>query len=272
LLDETKFILPPIDTVHAVFGTPGLVRAARYRAARHKSDKSLRELDPHRGHGSMRLLFGPGFTTQYDDGFATLGYRVALHDFADPAVGQPALSQVQFLDGRVRYEARRRRFTLNEVTFAELLTLHPLTLGFKPSWRARAYGLRFHDRGCDNDDCFAHGLDASLGLSLATSDERLAMFAMADAYFLFSDGFDGIDGSSFRGGLGPYAGVRLNVPDEVVAMFSGTWSYLPGERVKSTYELRGSLRFSLATDVAIGTEVLVQPRAIESQFLSYLYF
>jgi hypothetical protein len=74
----------------------------------------------------MCVLLGTGFTSQHDDGFATLGYRMDLHDLADPSVGQLALSQVQHLDARVRYDARRRRFTLNEVTFAELLTLQSL--------------------------------------------------------------------------------------------------------------------------------------------------
>ena len=272
LLEATKYVVPPVDTVKALFDTPGVVRSIHYRAAPPTRRVPPEQKAPHLGHGSMRVLLGSGFTSQNDDGFATLGYRIALHDFADPAVGQPALSQIQFMDVRLRYEAKRRRFSLNELTFAELFALHPVGLGFEPSWRVRAHGSRITDDGCLSDDCFAHGLDGSLGLTIATSNERVAVFAMADAYVLFSSNLDGIGGSFVRAGIGPYAGLRFNAPDPLVAVVSGTWSYLPGQSAKSTYELRGALRGRLETDVALGMEALIQPGAIEAQFLSYLYF
>jgi len=213
LIEHTKFVVAPVDTVKALFETPGLVTRIRHRPASHDGSAPLRQQSPHRGHDSMRVVLGTGFTTQYNDGFFTLGYRMALHDLADPPAGQPGLSQIQFMDVRVRYEAERRRFTLNAATFAELMTLHPLDVGFRPSWRVRAYGERFRDSGCDNEDCFGHGLDASLGLSAATPGQLLTAFAMADAYVLFSGQFDGIGGSFVRAGVGPFAGVRLDAED-----------------------------------------------------------
>lgn len=272
LLEKMNYVVPPVDTVKALFDTPGAVRAVQRRAARPERHVPAERKAPHLGHGSMRLLLGPGFTSQNSDGFATLGYRIALHDLADPALGQPALSQIQFMDVRVRYAAKSRRFTLNELTFAELLALHPLAIGFKPSWRVRAYGMRLRDDGCANDDCFAHGLYGSLGLSLATSNERVVTFAMADGYVLFSGELDGIGGSFVRVGVGPYAGLRLQPLDPLLAVVSGSWSYLPGQSTHSTYELRGAVRASLARDVALGIEALIQPDAAEAQFLSYLYF
>ena len=95
---------------------------------------------------------------------------------------------------------------------------------------------------------------------------------MADAYVLFSGDIDGIGGSFVRAGVGPYAGFRIDALDSLLAVFSGTWSYLPGQSAGSTYELRGALRMALARDVALGVEGLLQPAAIEGQFLSYLYF
>lgn len=272
LLGETKFVVPPVDTVKALFGSPGLVRAIHHRSARRKNSVPLLEQAPHRGHGSMRVVLGTGFTTQYDDGFATLGYRMALHDLADPPLGQPGLAQVQFLRVRARYEALRRRVTLNELTFAEMFALQPLRLGFEPSWRFRAHGLRLRDAGCESDDCFAHGLNGALGLSLATPDERVTGFVMADVLVLYSAELDGIGGSAFRAGLGPYAGIRVNAAGKLVGLLSGTWSYLPRQTLSHSYAVEAALRASVAGDVALGVEALLQPAASEVQLLSYLYF
>jgi hypothetical protein len=272
LLEATNYVVPPVDTVKALFRAPGVVRAVHRRSAEPAQRVPAEQKAPHRGHGSMRVLLGTGFSSQNDDGFATLGYRIALHDLADPSRGQPALSQIQFMDTRLRYEARRRRLTVNELTFAELFALHPLSFGFEPSWRIRAHGTRLRDDGCPRDDCFAHGLDGSLGLALATADERIAAFAMADAYVLFSGDIDGIGGSFVRAGVGPYAGLRIDTLDSLLAVFSGNWAYLPGQSAKSTYELRGALRMTLARDVALGLEGLLQPAALEGQLVSYLYF
>jgi hypothetical protein len=273
LVENTKFVVLPADTVKALFVAPGAVRSVRHLAAR--GEPAAESKSPHLGHGSMRVLFGVGYTSQYDDAFASFGYRIALHDLADPAQGQPELSQVQLLDVRLRYEDRQRRLTLNELTFAELTSLRSILRGPSPSWRVRAYGSRLRDAGCKNDDCFAHGLNGSLGFTLATSNERAAAFAMADAHLIFSPfsrEIDGVGGSIVRAGMGPFAGIRIHAPDEVVTLLSGTWSYLPAQNLTSTYELRGTVRASLAPDAALGVETLVQPRAIEAQFLSYLYF
>ena len=272
LLGATNYVVPPVDTVKALFRAPGAVRAVQYRSAQPTRRAPPEQKAPHLGHGSMRILFGTGFTSEHDDGFATLGYRIALHDLADPPLGQPALSQIQFMDVRLRYEAKRHRLTLNELTFAELFALHPLGVGFEPSWRVRAHGSRIRDDGCTRDDCFAHGLDAALGLALATPDERVAAFAMADGYVLFSGELDGIGGSFVRAGIGPFAGFRIAALSPLLAVVSGSWSYLPGQTTNSTYELRGAVRMTLMRDVALGMEGVLQPNAIEAQFLSYLYF
>jgi hypothetical protein len=273
LIEHTKFVVLPADTVKALFVDPQLVRSVRHSSAHGEAPAGLKS--PHLGHGSMRMLLGVGYTSQYEDSSANLGYRIALHDFADPSAGEPELSQVQFMDVRLRFLTRQRRLELNELTFAELTTLHSLLRGPSPSWRVRAHGYRLHDAGCDNEDCFAHGLNGSLGFSLATRDERVAAFAMADAYLLFSffsGQLDGIGGSFVRAGVGPFAGVRVHAPDPLVTLLTGTWSYLPGQNLTSTYELRGAMRARLAPDVALGIEALIQPSAIEGQFMSYLYF
>jgi hypothetical protein len=226
---------------------------------------------PERGHASRRFALGTGMTTQYGDGFGTLGYRLALHDLADPPDGEPELLQVQFLDVRVRYAIARRALTLDSLTFADVLALNPLTRYEKaPSWRTRAFGVRLHDRGCP--DCFAHGLDAAVGGTLATENEHAAIFFMADTYVAFAGDLDGIGGSFVRLGVGPLAGLRVRLPGDTIGVASAGWSYLPGQNLRSTYDVRATLRGSVGRDVAVGIEAAMQPSSLEVQAGSYFYF
>jgi len=226
---------------------------------------------PERGHDSMRIAFGTGITSQYRNSFGAIGYRLALHDLADPSDGQPELLQLEFLDAQVRYDLGRRELTVERLTFAEVLALNPITQFEKRlSWRARAFGVRLHDRGCS--DCFAHGLEGGLGATFASEDKRAALFVMADAYLAFSGALDGIGGSFVRAGAGPYAGLRLRLPGRTIALFTGSVSYLPFQNLHGTYDFRATLRTALAKDVALGIEAGTQPRSSEVTLQSYVYF
>jgi uncharacterized protein DUF4105 len=226
---------------------------------------------PQRAHGSLRLTWGSGVTSQYQSSFSSLGVRLALHDLADPPDGEPELSQLQFLDTRFRYDLGQRSFTLDRLTFAELVALNPVTRYERAlSWRIRAFGMRLKDAGCP--DCFAHGLDFSLGATLASEDERLAVFVMADVSAAFSARLDGIGGRFARVGLGPLAGVRARLSSQTIGLVTATWSYLPGARLKSTYDVRATLRGALAKNVAVGFEAAAQPLSVEGMLASYLYF
>jgi hypothetical protein len=226
---------------------------------------------PDTSHGTVRLSLGSGLTSQFGSGFGEIGARLALHDFADPPAGAPDLVQVQLLDTRLRYDWGRRELTLDQLTFAELTTLAPLArFDERPSWRARAFGMRFHDDGCA--DCFAHGLNGSVGLATGTDDARFVIFVMADAFVGFASELDGIDGGFVRAGVGPYGGARVQLGASTVALLSGTWSWLPGQEGVTTFDLRGSLRSGLARDVALGIEAASQPRSVEARLATYVYF
>jgi hypothetical protein len=226
---------------------------------------------PDRGPGAMRFTLGSGATTQYGTGFATLGYRLALHDLADPPDGEPELSQLQFLDTRLRYDLGKQSLTLDRLTFAEIVALNPLTRYEKAfSWRAEAFGTRLHDRACP--DCFAHGMDFALGGTIASEDEHVVLFVMGETYVGFSGSLDGIGGSFVRVGAGPYAGLRVRLPDETIALVTGSWSYLPAQSLHSTYDARANLRRPLGKNVALGIEAAMQPLSREAQLDSYLYF
>ncbi len=229
------------------------------------------EKAPERGHASMRLTLGSGITTQYGDGFGTLGYRLTLHDLLDPPNGEPELSLVQMLDTHLRFDVARRKVTLDTLTFAEVLVLNPLTrFERKLSWRARAFGMRLHDRAAP--DSFAHGVDVAIGETIATENEHVALFVMADAYVALSGSLDGIGGSGVRVGVGPYGGLRVRLPGAVVGLLTASWSYLPAQSLHGTYDVRASLRQGLGKNVALGVEGAAQPSSAEAQVSSYLYF
>ncbi len=230
-----------------------------------------RDKEPHKSHGSMRVVLGTGMTSQYDTGFATLGYRLALHDLADPPDGEPELLQLQFLETRLRYDYGREKLTLDTLMFADVMALNPLRrFEKKLSWRARAFGTRLHDRA--TPDSFAHGVDVSLGYALGSEDDHVLFFSMADAYVSLSGQTTGIGGSIVRLGAGPFGGVRVRLPASTVAYVTGTMSYLPAQDLATTFDVRATLRTRLGSHAAMGLEGVAQPRAFELQLGSYLYF
>jgi hypothetical protein len=250
-----------VERRRAIDGAPAVDAIAR----------APRDKEPHRGHGSMRVLLGTGMTSPYGTGFATFGYRLALHDLLDPPDGEPELLQLQFVDTRVRYDHGRQKLTLDTLTFTELLTLAPLrSFEHKLSWRVRAYGMRLHDRAAP--DAFAHGLDGAVGASLGSADDHVVAFLMADAYFGLSGDVDGVAGSVVRVGVGPLAGLRLRLPADTIGLVTATTSYLPGQSLATTFDVRASLRTRLGTQVAMGLEGAAQPRALELLLGTFLYF
>jgi len=226
---------------------------------------------PHLAHGPIRLTLGTGATTQFGSGFGEIGARLALHDLTDPPAGEPDLTQVQLLDTHLRYDWGRRELTVDSLTFAELMTLAPLTrFDERPSWRARAFGTRLHDDGCA--DCFAHGLDGSVGLATGADDSSVVAFIMADGYVALAADLDGIDHGFVRVGLGPFAGLRARLGMSAVGLLTGTWSWLPGQDPEQTFDVRASIRAPLARDVAMGIEAAAQPRSTEARVATFLYF
>ena len=230
-----------------------------------------RDKEPHRGHGSMRALLGTGMTTQYGTGFATFGYRLALHDLVDPPDGEPELLQLQFLDTRMRYDYGRQKLTLDTLTFADLVTLNPLrSFEQKLSWRVRAFGTRLHDRAAP--DAFAHGLDAAVGAALASGGRsRRRLSHGRRLRRLLGSGRRHRRQLRTRG-----RGAARRPPRAAsrgrVGVVTGTMSYLPAQSLDITFDLRASLRARLASQVAMGLEGAAQPRAFELQLGSYLYF
>jgi hypothetical protein len=228
------------------------------------------DVRPDLGHAAMRVMVGTGVTSQYGESFGSFGYRLTLHDLTDPPDGSTELAQVVILDTRLRYGWGRRALTLDNLTFADILGLNPIAPA-EPllSFRTQAFGMRLHDRACP--DCFSHGLDGAVGTTVATRGQRVAFFVMADAYVGFLPHLTGLDNTFVRLGVGPYGGLRVRM-GETVGLLTGTVSYLPGEKLTSTYDVRLTVKSTLARDVALGVELTAQPLSVEAQVSSYLYF
>jgi len=104
---------------------------------------------------------------------------------------------------------------------------------------------------------------------LATENEHLALFVMADSYVAFSPRLDGIGARFVRAGVGPspvYA--RAFEPDHCARHRD---LVVPARaHLRSAYDIRATLRGELAKDVALGFE---GARAVVSRATaSYLYF
>lgn len=289
LVSKLKLAVLPIDTLKAVTETPGLVRNVVYRPSVRSVQQMTRspaspetptpalppaarsDKRPDRSHDSMRVSLGTGITSQYGTPFASLGWRLALHDLLDPPRGNPELTQLTVFDVQLRFDYPRKEVEVARFMFLDLVQLNPLGRFEKRlSWRVRAFGERIHDRGCL--DCFHHGMGGAVGATIATRDERLALFAMADARFGFSGSLDGIGGSIVRVGVGPYGGARARIGDPVVVLATAGMAYLPGSSLETTFELRAGIRARLAKNVAMGFEGAAFPASIEGVLATFLYY
>jgi hypothetical protein len=127
---------------------------------------------------------------------------------------------------------------------------------------------RTEDRGCDG--CLAGFGTIAGGLTLEPFGRPFTFFAMAKAELSLpvrSGYFDVI-----RFGVGPYGGFRLQFSDDVRAVFSGSWSFLPGQKPWNIYDLRGALRAQYLPDFALGIEGRLMNEAASVQAISYMYF
>jgi hypothetical protein len=228
------------------------------------------DVRPELAHGSMRVLLGTGWMSETKGAFGVLGYRLALHDLTDPPDGSPELSQLVVLDAKLRYALGPTHLALDTMTFVDLVSLNPIAPA-EPllSFRTRAFGLRVYDGDCR--DCFVHGLDGSLGTTVATRSEKLAFFLMADAFAGFLPDSVGAFHTFVRLGVGPFAGFRFRA-GETVGLLTGTLSYLPGERLDATFDAHVVVKHALSRGVALGVELDAQPLNVEGQLSSYVYF
>jgi hypothetical protein len=199
---------------------------------------------PQLGHGSLRTGFGGGWSSR-KGALATYDLRLGLHDLVDPPRGYPALAQIDFLRFRLRYEPRSNTLGVEEGVFADIASISD----FGPfdrhlTWRARLGATTVRDAGCRG--CLAAAGTVGGGLGKVLLGGRLTAFAVTDAEVVTGPHLDGIDGAGVRLGVGPGAGVRLQLGERLALLGEGGWRWLPAAGARSTFELRAQARFHLA--------------------------
>jgi hypothetical protein len=277
LTSRTKNLVIPLDAIKTL-------RNHHIRAVTAFPSQRRRELEgidpgsdagddhPAAGHDPFRFRFGMGMSSRSASPFAALGLRFALHDLVDPPRGHAELTQVQLLDTVLRFDLTAPSVSVDELTFAELMTVLPMSAReLAPSWRVRALALRVHDAGCPSGDCFVHGLNGGIGAAVATPGQAFTLFGIAEGWTLFGSDLDGVDGAPVRLGLGPYLGARLRL-DAFVAMLGGRLTVLPGQTPVHTFDATAKLRMAVAMNAALGAETRLAPGEAEGVFWSLLYF
>lgn len=223
---------------------------------------------PHIGHDSSRLGLGSGYE-RYDGFYHSLSFRLALHDLVDPARGYPDGAEIEFMSGSMRYYVEEPRVTFEDFSLVRVKSFSPLSrFSRSMSWMLDTGLKRTEDPGCDG--CVgAFGLLAG-GLALEPFGRGLTLFALAKAELNapIDSGFADI----FRVGVGPYGGFRAQFSDDVRALFTGAWTYLPAQEPWHIFELRGALRAQYTRDFALGLEGRWMDSAASAQAVSYLYF
>ena len=276
LTAKTKTMVLPIDTIKAL--GPELVRSVRMFPSKHRQrlegiapGSDVGADHPAMGHGPLRARFGVGGTSG-GRRFATMGLRLAMHDWLDPVRGHADLVQVQLMDTVLRIDLETARPSFESVTFGEMMTLRPINRFEQAlSWRVRAIGFRVHDVGCPDGDCFVHGLNGGVGAAVATPSRTLTLFGLAEGWTLFGTDLEGIEGVPVRLGLGPRLGSRLRLGD-VSLMIGGHVAFLPGQNPGFVYAGTSELRAPLSTNVALGLQTRLEPGAIDGVLWSFLYF
>ena len=223
---------------------------------------------PHSGHGSSRVGLGSGYE-HYGGFFHTVSYRLALHDLADPARGYPDGSEIEFMSGSLRYYVEEPKVTFEDVALVRVRSLTPLTrFDKKLSWMVDTGVKRALDEGCDG--CVGAYAMVAGGFALEPFGRALTLFALGklELHAPLESGFFDI----FRVGVGPYGGLRLHFSDDVRAVLTGAWQYLPEQRPWHVFEARGAIRAQYTRDFALGAEGRLAGRSASAQLMSYIYF
>jgi hypothetical protein len=223
---------------------------------------------PHIGHDSSRLGLGSGYE-RYDGFYHSLSFRLALHDLVDPARGYPDGAEIEFMSGSMRYYVEDPRVTFEDLSLVRVKSFSPLSrFSRSMAWMLDTGLKRTEDPGCDG--CVgAFGLVGG-GLAAEPFGRAFTLFALGkiELNAPIESGFADI----FRIGVGPYGGFRVQVSDDVRALFSGAWTYLPAQQPWHIFELRGAVRAQYTRDFALGIEGRWMDSAASAQAVSYIYF
>ncbi|MET0389648.1 MAG: DUF4105 domain-containing protein [Polyangiales bacterium] len=223
---------------------------------------------PELGHGSHRLGLGVAHAA---GGFgASLDFRLALHDLADPIPGYPELNSIEFLRLRLQLWAAGP-VTLQDASFVHIVSLNPQSrFDRKLSWEFDVGATTVDDKHCSR--CAIAHVSGGAGMAFALFDQALTFFVLGYASFGWAPELAGLLDSHLRLGIGPSGGLRLRVAPGVIALGTARWLWLPGQSPQTTYRLDAELRVQVVGPLALGVIGRQAPQGLEAQALAYVYF
>ena len=207
---------------------------------------------------------------QSDRGYYhVLNFRLALHDLADASSGYPEHAQIEFLPGTLRYFIDTPRLRLDELSFARVRSLTPISRFEKSmSWMVDLGMRRTYDAGCR--DCATGFGQVGGGFAVSPFGKWLTMYALANVA-LDAPVHTGLL-SAIRAGIGPWGGLRVRFAENVTLLALGSYTYLPAQTQRQIYGLDGALRIGYLRNFALGLEGRVYPTMKAVQGVSYIYF
>ncbi|MBI5069622.1 MAG: DUF4105 domain-containing protein [Deltaproteobacteria bacterium] len=189
---------------------------------------------PERGHDSVRIEAGGG-GSRAEGPVAVLGWRLALHDLADPPAGFAPGSQLEFLKVRLRAGQRHGgTLRLDGADLVEVATYTALDrLDPRITFHARLGSARIRDGGCRS--CVAGQAELGGGATVAAGPVLLGI--TAEGSLDGAPDLAGLGGSGFRLGVGPSALLRLGGGERASLVARGSWRHFPRARPDTGWEL-----------------------------------
>ncbi|MBI5534504.1 MAG: DUF4105 domain-containing protein [Deltaproteobacteria bacterium] len=276
---DFRFAKDLIDEENAAQVTPGAVRKQRLEERRAEilvpteslSDEPPWNRRPELSHPSTRLALASGAST-HGAGYAEIGYRMNLHDLADPPRGYPEMAQIEFMPIKMRFWYQEHTVRVEDFSAVSVVSLAPQDrFDRRMTWHVRAGGTRIRDAGCN--DCFMGLGQVGGGVAFGSDNEAFTFFTTIDTQLLSGPKLEGgLAGIPLRLGFGPWSGMRIRWSQKLVTLTTGRALWLPFQDPKVVWQGEGIVRWSLGEHAAIGVEGRAFPKAQEAQLASYLYF
>jgi hypothetical protein len=228
-------------------------------------------LEPHRGHASRRLTLGSGWGPERG-AFHQLGFRLALHDLADPPRGYPDAAQIEFMPLRLRYFVESPKWWLEDFQLVRVLSVSPWTRFELPlSWTGHVGWERLYDAGCGG--CLATTGGVGGGFTLGAFEDGLLWYVLGSTEVAALGPIrGGIADLPLRAAVGPESGLRLRLHDDLVILAQGRAQWLPTQTPRWRHRGKGTLRYQYLDDFALDVEGSLEPGERRVGASSLLYF
>jgi len=230
---------------------------------------------PEIGHDAKRVGLAPGYRGwrgAADEPFMAFDFRLAMHDMADPALGFPELSAIEFLPTRLRLYPKEDglRIRLDDFSIMQVVSLNPMhSFDHGLSWRLSAGAKTLERNGCH--ECFVGKLRVGGGATLAFAEDAIGVFVLVETAIYGGD-LSGILEGPVRAGVGPYGGIRLRFDPRLIFVGTGELHWYPEQQDRVVWQGDGTLRWGFAEQHALSLESRIADHMLEAQlfYLAYL--